>query len=588
MPRVTRAALRTQELQEESEIAASTPLPPTPTKKRVPLGEISDNIATEVQAAELQEKMAPLKKGPGRSKKANAAKKGSKQRKAKDTETQVEILEDGNASETSSAVEEACQDLLKDSPNTNQVALDSQRPSTPASAAVNTATQQLSPKCSKSRFNAEIHKPEEATTSDARLDKEDSFVENIESRSPAKMTSEEEMDTQSLNNINKGDPFIEHIKSRSPGKRVSRIEDSVEALDVLEEEIEKVDKEIPTATDNLQEPTKTKKLAKAQPKPAERQIGGSMRINNTSTTLARDVTKKPFLSVRATAPRPSILPAAKAFGTPRSRAKLGVTTNSPVPARESVKAGPSAARRKRVSSVHKAPFQPVKSTKPPTQSKFELPGEAISRKLKEQREERQKREEEDKSKQRAFKARPVRLSQAPEVKLTAATKARLDLAKGEPVNSIKAVVGTPKPKPFTRPASTVSVGVNKRVSPLSVAKRTSSVQPAANSSERHSRNPSLSNPTTTRNISTSDAPRTAPTAEDLAQQKVKGKETFKRTKADIAEREKTRKEKEEAAKKARAEAAERGRVASREWAEKQKQKKLEAQKANGDAKAVAT
>lgn len=115
MPRVTRAALRTQELQEESEIAASTPLPPTPTKKRVPLGEISDNIATEVQAAELEEKMAPLKKGPGRSKKANAAKKGSKQRKVKDMETQVEILEDDNASETSSAVEEACQDLLKDS-----------------------------------------------------------------------------------------------------------------------------------------------------------------------------------------------------------------------------------------------------------------------------------------------------------------------------------------------------------------------------------------------------------------------------------------------------------------------------------------
>ena len=447
----------------------------------------------------------------------------------------------------------------------------------------------MSPQCSKSRFNAEIHKPEEATTSDARLDKEDSFVENIESRSPAKVTSGEETDTQSLNHIKKDDPFIEHIKSRSPGKRVSRIEDSVEALDVLEEEIEKVDKEIPTATDNLQEPTKTKKLVKAQPKPVERKIGGSMRIKNNSTALTRNVTKKPFLSVRATAPRPSILPAAKAFGTPRSRAqaKLGVTTNSPVPARESIKAGPPAATRKRVSSIHKAPFQPVKSTKPPTQSKFELPGEAISRKLKEQREERQKREEEDKSKQRAFKARPVRLSQAPEVKLTAAAKARLDLAKGEPINSIKPVAGTPKPKPVTRPAPTVSAGANKRVSSLSVAKRTSLVQLAANSSARITRKPSLSNPTTARNTSTSGAPRAAPTAEDLAQQKVKGKEVFGRTKADIAEREKTRKEKEEAAKKARAEAAERGRVASREWAEKQKQRKLEAQKANGDAKAVA-
>ena len=113
MPRVTRAALRTQELQEESEIASSTPLPPTPTKKRVPLGEISENMATEVQAAEVEEKMAPSKKGPGRGKKANAAKKG--QKKVKDTEAEVEVLEDENESETSSAVEEACQDLLKGS-----------------------------------------------------------------------------------------------------------------------------------------------------------------------------------------------------------------------------------------------------------------------------------------------------------------------------------------------------------------------------------------------------------------------------------------------------------------------------------------
>ena len=115
MPRVTRAALRTKELQEESEVATATPLTPTPTKKRVPLGEISENIATESQAAEVEEKMAPAKKGSGRGRKANAAKKGPKQKKVKETETEVEILEDDNESATSSAVEEACQDLLKES-----------------------------------------------------------------------------------------------------------------------------------------------------------------------------------------------------------------------------------------------------------------------------------------------------------------------------------------------------------------------------------------------------------------------------------------------------------------------------------------
>ena len=115
MPRVTRAALRTQELQEESDIAASTPLPPTPVKKRVPLGEISDNVATEAQVAELEQKLVPAKKGSVRGKKANATKKTNKQKKVKAMDVEPKILEDDNESTTSSAVEEACQDLLKDS-----------------------------------------------------------------------------------------------------------------------------------------------------------------------------------------------------------------------------------------------------------------------------------------------------------------------------------------------------------------------------------------------------------------------------------------------------------------------------------------
>ena len=76
------------------------------------------------------------------------------------------------------------------------------------------------------------------------------------------------------------------------------------------------------------------------------------------------------------------------------------------------------------------------------------------------------------------------------------------------------------------------------------------------------------------------ANRPAPTAEESAFQKLKGKEVFGRTRAEIADREKAKKEKEDAARKARAEAAERGRTASRAWAEKQKAKKLEAVREN--------
>lgn len=54
-----------------------------------------------------------------------------------------------------------------------------------------------------------------------------------------------------------------------------------------------------------------------------------------------------------------------------------------------------------------APPPPAKSTKPPTKSTFELPGEAFQRKIKAQKEERQKRMEEEEKKRREFKARPV-------------------------------------------------------------------------------------------------------------------------------------------------------------------------------------
>ena len=113
MPRVTRA--RTAEIQEESDLAASTPLPFTPTRGRAPLGETSNNKVKEPELVNTsEEKMVPAKKIKG--KKGNSTKKASKQKKEKNGEPGMEVLEDGNESTTSSAVEEACKDLLKDNP----------------------------------------------------------------------------------------------------------------------------------------------------------------------------------------------------------------------------------------------------------------------------------------------------------------------------------------------------------------------------------------------------------------------------------------------------------------------------------------
>ncbi|KAK4692700.1 hypothetical protein P7C71_g4555, partial [Lecanoromycetidae sp. Uapishka_2] len=573
MPRVTRAALRSQEVQEESDLAASTPLPLTPIKTRAPLGEVSTSKVNELASASTSEvKMAPAKKGKG--KKGNKTKKSAKEKKENKEQPDVEVLEDGNESSSSSAVEEACKDLLLNNRETQQTILEDQAPQTPPSAAVNAASQQISTKTATPYFNPEIHKTDDSMTSTTMEDKEDSFVANIGSRTPAKMANAEEIDAQSAI-ANKDDSFVEQIKARSPNKRISRIEDSVEALDALEEEIEKVGKLIPTTTENLRSPGIARKQA-TPPKNLEKKPNGSVRVK-TSTAMA----PKSGTNIKSTAPRPTIQPASKRVMTQKtglSQGKSEVKPKSPASARAAAVVGPSALVKKRVSSVHKAPFQPTKSTKPPTRAFFELPGEAFSRKLKEQREERQKHEEEEKPKRHVFKARPVRISHAPEVKLTAAAKLRLSMAKGEP-----AVLSTPTNSPsIVSPGKTATVaptGENKRFSSLAIAKRTTTGKPAANSSARVTRGPSLSASTTgTRNPSASATQRTAPTAEDLAQQKVKGKEVFGRTRVEIQEREKAKKEKEDAAKKARIDAAERGRLASREWAEKHRAKKLEVEK----------
>lgn len=116
MPRVTRAALRSIEQQEGSDIAATIPLPQTPTKDRAPLGEITGNKGVQSEPANTSEEQAAsvVKKGTGKGKKGNAAKKANKKTEERAEEVHAEVLEDESHSAHSSAAEEARQDLLKD------------------------------------------------------------------------------------------------------------------------------------------------------------------------------------------------------------------------------------------------------------------------------------------------------------------------------------------------------------------------------------------------------------------------------------------------------------------------------------------
>jgi len=114
MPRNTRAALRSQELAEESNTAASIPSAPTLLKERAPLGEITGDPVVNANMIDTEDNAVVIKKGPAKAKKGKGARKGKKQGKDTSEEPDIEVLDDGHESPISSAAEEASQDLLKD------------------------------------------------------------------------------------------------------------------------------------------------------------------------------------------------------------------------------------------------------------------------------------------------------------------------------------------------------------------------------------------------------------------------------------------------------------------------------------------
>ena len=112
MPRTTRAALRSKELVGEEADAASVPLPSTPQKERLPLGEIADNKGAGMMMADIAED-EPVKQGAKKGRKAKGAKKGNNKKTKKNAEEpEIEIFEDDNQSSASSAAEDAREELM--------------------------------------------------------------------------------------------------------------------------------------------------------------------------------------------------------------------------------------------------------------------------------------------------------------------------------------------------------------------------------------------------------------------------------------------------------------------------------------------
>ncbi|CVL02968.1 uncharacterized protein FMAN_00355 [Fusarium mangiferae] len=221
------------------------------------------------------------------------------------------------------------------------------------------------------------------------------------------------------------------------------------------------------------------------------------------------------------------------------------------------------ARRAQQAEAQKAYAPPPrpKSSKPLTKPNFELPGEAISRRKREEREARLKAQEEEEQKKREFKARPVRHSLMP------------GSIPRETITSLARQGKLPQDEATKTSTSTKL----KRMSMQGPRPPTMSEAPATQSRGRLSTATSredLSRATST-STGSGGGKRTTLTAEEAYQLRLRGKEIFQRDNTSFTrDRERERREREEATRLAREQAAERSRIASREWAEKKRRKEL--------------
>lgn len=410
------------------------------------------------------------------------------------------------------------------------------------------------------------------------------------------------------------DDVIDEIMSLPPAPSPSsRIADSVEALDKLEEQLEALNEvervlsaeaaRVPRAS--TKPSTGSKAVKRAQPEAAKsttkpaagtvdsKTAGRGASVRHSIAVPPSKQTEQNSAVQAAASKRLSVVsrPASLAPPKPLVRSSKPPTTSTFELPGEAVAQRLKEKRLARMSMSMPASGQtargrtssPTKpktatSTKPPTRPNFELPGEAISRRKREEREAKLKAEQEEERKRREFKARPVRASVVAGgtfPRQTAASRARMSLKAGS----------NPAEDPAADPASTPATGdarhgAAKRYSTLGagMSGRPSLAVSTGGAASRGRGSVALSPSTAGMSRATSTSAGSARgsslSAEEMQQQKLRGKEIFKRESSFVSEKERERRSREEAARKAREEAAERSRRAGREWAEKQKARKM--------------
>ena len=361
-----------------------------------------------------------------------------------------------------------------------------------------------------------------------------------------------------------------------------RIEDSLEQLDRLEDDIEAVSavtdsrrvERTKTGRDGgaplgANKPTTVKRVtiaagqsATVRAKPTSQKARPALRRSNSFTFREKEAKGDEFIPEQKAAHMSLARSKSTSIHAADSRTPVKSTKPLTVPKfqlpgeavsqrlkeqREARKAQQAEAQK-----AYVAPPRP-RSSKPLTRPTFELPGEAISRRKREEREAKLKAQEEEERKRREFKARPIRHSMTPGTLPRETIASRARQGKSGPEEPRRG-------QDANRTKSLIMAAVNN----------------SPQSRGRHSMVFASDHGSRTTSVSTSVSEnRSSVSLEEVAQQRARGKAIFARDNSYSRDREKERKEREAAAKVAREQAAERSRAASREWAERRRQKQQE-------------
>lgn len=473
------------------------------------------------------------------------------------------------------------------------------------------------------RFDPNLHRSPAILRVPTRfeVDKElrrDSFLDDIISRSPVKIkpagplstSKEKEQPVQAMHASNSKagrELSTEATTMSNSQKRRSRIEDSFDALDAMEDMLDEVRDSLAcvdrpqtagssspelgrhTRLRRMQELTSQSTSQSTPQTPSGRIVetsSGTRFQERTSMRIPNDVPQR-AASIRPLSKPTAVSNSSKPVNTDKDCTKAAGQNTDPISTLSRHRPRPP------VSSISRKPFVPVKSAKPPTVPTFALPGEAISARIKAQREARQASNisasapgkpsaAAKNSSTNTIHSDGRRNVTGIEVKMTAAALARMQLARGEKIVDATRLRHLTRLAPTateSRPATsramaptastaarkvstTTSVPLNKIVTkPTATMMPTqTTIRPVANTPVKRTR------PTSgVYTAGVESSLKRTPSTRSLSGQPVSKKPTTMTTNVSLNDRA-------QAAKRARAEAADRGRQASREWAERMKKR----------------